>query len=110
MKRLFFYSLVFTLFFSLAGVSDLSARHRVKPRYKKVVVVKPVKPHIYVNRHVHVRSGYMWIDGHWKFNKRTRNYVWVNGDVVKKKRNKVWVSGRWSKVRGGWIYNPGFWA
>ena len=110
MKRLFFYTIVFSLFFSLAEVSDLSARHRVKPRYKQVVVIKPVRPHIYVSRHINMKSGYVWIDGHWKYNRRTHNYVWVNGHSVKKKRYKTWVSGQWRQVRGGWTYIPGFWA
>ena len=110
MKRLFIYTVVLSLFFSLAGVSDSYARLSVKPRYKRVVVVKPVRPHIYVNKHIQVKSGYVWIDGHWKYNKRTRNYVWVNGSVVKKKRGQVWVSGHWKRVRGGYTYVPGFWA
>ena len=110
MKRLFIYTIVVSLFFSFAGVSDSFAKHKVKHRYKRVILVKPVKPNIYVKKHIIINTGYVWIDGHWKYNKRTRNYVWVNGHVVKIKRGKVWVSGHWSKVRGGWIYNQGFWA
>ena len=109
MKRLFIYTVVFSLFFSLAGVSDSFAKH-LKPRYNRVVVVKPVKPHVYVNKHIHVRAGYVWRDGHWKYNKRTHNYIWVKSHLVKKKRGKVWVSGHWSKVRGGYTYTSGFWA
>ena len=110
MKRLFFYTVVFSLFFSLAGVSNSLATHRVKPRYKRVVVVKPVRPHIYVNRHINLKSGHIWMDGYWKYNRRMHKYVWVNGRAVKSKRNKNWVSGQWIKVNGGWTYNRGFWA
>ena len=110
MKKLFIYTVVLSLFFSLAGVSDSFAKHRVKPRYKRVVVVKPVRPNVYVNKHIQLKSGYAWMDGHWKYNNRTHNYVWVNGHAKKIKRGKVWVSGRWNKVRGGYTYVRGFWA
>ena len=110
MKRQFVYIVVLFLFTSVVGVSDSFAKHKVKPQYKRVVLVRPVKPKVYVNKHIYLRTGYVWVDGHWKYNKRTRNYVWVKGYTVKKKKGKVWNSGHWRKVRGGWIHSPGFWA
>lgn len=110
MKRLFFHIIVFSLFFLFSGVSESKAIHSVKPRYKRVVVVKPLRPHVHINRRIKVKVGYVWHDGYWKYSKGTRNYVWVTGRAVKQKRGKVWVSGRWVMVRGGWTYHRGFWA
>ena len=92
------------------GAADLDAAQCVKPRNKRVVVVKPVKPHVYITRRSNVKAGNVWQDGYWRYNKRARNYIWVNGRAVKQKRGKVWVSGRWTMVRGGWAYSKGFWA
>jgi len=66
MKRLFFYTIVLSLFLSLEGLSNSFAKYRVKPHYKRVVVVKPVKPNVYVNKHIKLKSGDVWIDGHWQ--------------------------------------------
>ena len=98
------------MFFSFAGASNSFAKHRTKPHHKRVVVVKPVNPHVYVHKPIYLKAGYIWVDGHWKYNRRTHNYVWVKGHSMKQKRGKIWVSGRWVEVRGGWTYKSGFWA
>jgi len=110
MKRLRNYFIVFILIFSFAGTTDALAIDRLKPRRKHVVRVKPVRPHVAVNRHVRVKRGHVRIEGYWQYNKHHQKYVWVNGHVVKQRHGKTWVSGHWSKVRGGWVYVSGFWA
>jgi hypothetical protein len=110
MKRLLRYFIVFILIFSSVGTLDSYAVDRGHPRHKHVVRVKPVRPHVTVNRHVRVRQGHVRIDGHWQYNRHHQKYVWVNGRVVKQRRGKIWASGHWSKVRGGWVYVQGFWA
>jgi len=110
MKRQFIYIVMLLVLFSFGGAADSFAKHRAKPHYKRVVVVKPIKPQVYVHKHIHLRTGYVWLDGHWKYNRRTHNYVWVKGQSVKKKRGKIWVSGRWVKTNRGWTYKTGFWA
>jgi hypothetical protein len=110
MKRLLRYFIVFTLIFSFVGASDSFSGDRLNPRHKHVVRVKPVRPHVTVNRHARVKSGYVRMDGHWQYSRRHHKYVWVKGHVVRQRHGKTWISGHWSMVRGGWIYIPGFWA
>jgi hypothetical protein len=88
-----------------------TAKARPEPRKAKhVVVYKPNYPVHQLRAPQRLRSGYIWVEGHYRWNKRTRSYQWVNGYLIKKRQNKVWVNGTWRKVHGGWTYTPGFWA
>ena len=74
---------------------------KVKPvRTNVVVVKKPTKP----------GKNFIWIEGHWKWNKRRQAYVWIDGKWAKRQGNKSWVAGHWRKTRGGWTWIPGHWA
>lgn len=111
MKKTIIYSIAFLLAFFMTGLSDGFAKQG-EPRYKhkRVVVHKPVRHVVYHRTAVPVvRSGYVWIDGHYRWNKRTRSYIWVDGRYVKQKRGKVWRHGYWKPVRGGYVYVPGGW-
>jgi len=74
----------------------------------QVVVVKPVPPKNVVKR-IACGPNRVWIDGHWRWNNRTKRYVWVKGHCAKKKRGHAWVPGHWKKVPGGWRWVPGHW-
>ncbi len=100
--------LVILLLFSFGPANQVLAGHKPHPRYK-IVKVKPAH-HYRAHRPAHIRPGYVWIEGHWVWHKRQHNYVWVKGRVVKKRQHKTWVNGHWQRVRGGWVYVPGFWA
>ena len=102
------YTLAFSLALFLTVNTEAFAHKGPKHNYKKVVVHKPVN-HITYHRPAVVRSGYVWVDGHYRWDRRTHSYVWVDGRYMKQKRGKIWVSGRWVKVRGGWVYEPGSW-
>lgn len=73
---------------------------KVKPHRPNVVIVKPNK--VYKNK--------VWVDGHWKWSKRSQNYQWTKGHWVKRRPNNRWVVGKWQKVPSGWKYVPGRWA
>ncbi|HHL52933.1 MAG TPA: hypothetical protein ENJ39_06105 [Flammeovirgaceae bacterium] len=101
------------LIFVLLSLTTLSlqARDTEKPHHhKRVVVVKPARPHHYTHRPQHVRAGYVWVEGHWRWHKRSRTYVWVEGHLVKRKKGHHWVAGHWKKVPGGWVYIEGRWV
>lgn len=88
---------------SFWGMSEANSQVvvKVKPARAKVVVVKPAKP----------GRNYVWVEGHWKWNKRSRSYTWENGYWARRPRqNSVWVAAKWKKVPGGWKYVPGHWA
>ena len=99
MKRLFF-ALFVTSMFIFSGQAHSQVVVKVRPVRSKVVVVKPPRP----------GANHFWVDGHWKWNRRANQYVWVNGYWLKRKRGRVYVAGQWRKVRGGWKYVPGYWA
>lgn len=72
---------------------------KVKPAKPKVVVVKPAKP----------GPKHVWIDGHWKWSKKRKEYVWVKGYWLKPKKGYTWVPGHWKKVPGGFKWVRGHW-
>lgn len=74
---------------------------KVKPTKAKTTVIKPRKP----------SKNFVWIEGHWKWSKKTNRYIWVGGHWVKKPSSKHrWVPGHWRKAPGGWKFIPGHWA
>ena len=105
---------------SMASTSAEAQRKRKKHHkgYHKseVVVHKPVRPAVRIHNHykpfrpVNYMRGYVWVEGHWVFNRKIRSYVWVDGKYIKKRRGKVWIDGYWIRVRHGWKYIPGYWA
>ena len=102
-------------FLILFSTGSLEARNKVvvvKQRHTKVKIVKakPLRPRSIEMRPTKIRTGYIWVDGYWKWNNRYRKYVWINGRTFKNKKNKVWIQGQWSKTRGGYFYTRGHWA
>ena len=33
-----------------------------------------------------VKAGFIWTEGYWKWNNRSKTYMWINGKVVRKKK------------------------
>ena len=97
MKKLFFLTLVIGFF----AIGQATAQ--------VVVAVKPVRPAVVVVKPVKARKGYVWVDGHWKYNQRKARYIWVKGTWHKAKRNHRYVAGRWVNTRGGYKWVPGHW-
>lgn len=103
------------IFLIVLSAGSLAASNKIivvkqRPVRAKVVIVKPVTPRAAIIRPTHIRTGYIWVDGYWKWHGRHKKYVWINGRVVKHKKNKHWVSGHWSKKYGGYYYVRGHWA
>ena len=74
-----------------------------------VVVKKPVKPRVVVVKPAKPGSKHVWVEGHWKWNKRVKVYVWKKGYWVKRKPNHVWIAGRWKRAPKGHVWIPGHW-
>ncbi len=76
-----------------------------------IIKVKPIRPKVVLIKANVPRPGpsYVWIDGHWQWDKRSSSYIWAKGKWVKNKRNRIWISGHWHKVTGGWKWVPGHW-
>lgn len=99
MKSIMIALIIATL--TIFNLPDLKSQVMVirKPVPPSVLAVKPVKP----------GNKYIWIEGHWKWNKKRNKYVWMDGYWTKKKNGKVYISGHWSKKNKGWSYVPGHW-
>lgn len=83
------------------AVISAEAQVIVKVRPVAPVVVRPACP----------ATGYAWVGGSWKWNRRIRNYVWVDGYWARPRRHgAVWIEGHWRAARGGWKYVPGHWS
>lgn len=75
----------------------------------QVVVVRPAVP--VMVKPACPAAGYVWVAGSWQWNRKMRNYRWVEGYWVKPRRHgAVWVEGHWRTARGGWRYIPGHWS
>lgn len=109
MKSTFAY--ILTIFIVLSFTTEVAAISRVKPpRNNKVVQIRPSRPYVRIFKPMNIKHGYVWVEGHWKWNRRIHNYVWINGYLAKSKRGKVWVGGNWKAKKGGWVYTRGKWA
>ncbi|KAA3657386.1 MAG: hypothetical protein DWQ10_13385 [Calditrichaeota bacterium] len=92
---------VFVLIFAFTLPMLLQAGSRIyvkiKPPTRKVVVVKPRKPH----------TNSVWVSGRWQWN--GRKYVWHKGHWVSPRKGFVWIDGHWVKNRKGWYWIGGHW-
>ena len=59
----------------------------VKRNRNRVVRVKPNRPKVIVKRPNRFRPGYVWVEGHWKWNSYVGRYVWQRA--------------RWKKIKRG---------
>ena len=94
--------LVFLFVIVLFGftIQAMAARRvyvKKTPPARKVVVVKPVKPH----------HNNVWVKGHWKWEKN--RYTWHDGRWLQPKPGFVWIDGHWKKTKHGYIWVEGHW-
>lgn len=70
---------------SLLSFESLKAQVivKVKPAPPATVVIKPAVP----------SPDMVWIDGHWKWNKRLKQYEWGSGYWVKPRKGYMWIPG-----------------
>jgi hypothetical protein len=101
MKRfvysIFFFSCLIGIFPQPAAAQFIVRLRPVAPAYE---VVRPPQPG---PRHV-------WIEGHWRWDRRRGGYVWVEGHWIRARHGQVWVNGHWEDVPGqGSRWIPGHW-
>ena len=53
------------------------------------------------------RRGYIWADGHYRWN--GRRYVWQEGTWVRARRGRHYAQPRWDQDGDRWRYRPGGW-
>jgi len=101
MNRLFFYTVAISTLLLLAGATKSLAGTNPHHNHKKVVVVKPVHHNVLNPKPLHLKAGYVWVDGHWQFNRRSQKNVWIKRATIKRHNKKMWINGHWCKVKRG---------
>ena len=84
-------------------------RRGVRTNRNRVVVSKPNRPKVIVNRPNYHRSGYHWAEGYWKWNSFYGQYTWQKAKWIKIKINHYWVPGFWEINPGGFFWVEGYW-
>ena len=78
-------------------------------RSSRVVVVKPNRPQIILQRPIETRRNYIWVEGHWKWSYFHRDYIWIKGKWKRQRRGHHWVPGFWEVSLGGFLWIEGYW-
>lgn len=76
----------------------------------RVVVVKPNRPTVIVNRPHHIRKNYVWMEGHWQWSNFYGDYIWIKAKWIRQRRGHHWVSGFWEISLDGFIWVEGCWV
>ena len=82
---------------------------RVKRTRDRVVVKKPNRPNVVINRPNYTRRGYIWIQGYWKWNPFYGRYTWQKARWKKIKKNHYWIPGFWEITPVGFFWVEGHW-
>jgi hypothetical protein len=74
------------------------------------VKVKPNRPANVTKKPTKQKNGFVWVAGHWMWNKQSKRYVWVKAHHMKRKAGHNWTAGRWVNNPGkGHKWVPGHW-
>jgi WXXGXW repeat (2 copies) len=93
-KLIYLISLVgVILFFNACSAGYVS----VEPAYQEVY--RPDRP----------SESYIWIEGNWYWNNRTRTYYHRDGYWTLPRKGRNYSSGRWNKNRHGYYWMKGGW-
>lgn len=77
---------------------------------KRTIYLKIAPP----RRKTEIRSerpdiNYIWVEGHWQWNRRKEKFIWLPGHWIKKKDGRIWISGSWERTRRGWVWSESYW-
>ena len=92
----------------IVGIGIVVGIFSIQSIMAQVVEIRPAVKKTIVYRSA-VKTDHVWVTGHWKWNGRKRNYVWIQGSYVKARQGRIWIDGHWVRVRGGWVWNSGYW-
>ncbi|MEO6884177.1 MAG: hypothetical protein ABI199_09150 [Bacteroidia bacterium] len=73
-----------------------------------VVRIRPIAP-VEGIRPVCPGSHYIWIEGHWHWNRRFGQYQWRRGYWIRERVGHVWVHGYWINRPNGSEWVSGYW-
>ncbi len=52
---------------------------------------------------------YFWKRGHWAYDEKRDDYVWIPGSWDHERPNRTWIPGHWELKDGGWLWHDEFW-
>ena len=79
-------------------------------RSSRVVVVKPNRPQVILQRPVQIRRNYIWVEGHWQWSNFYGEYIWIQGKWIRQRRGCHWEPGFWEVSLGGFVWIEGCWV
>ncbi len=84
MKKLISFTLFLTIILLALVARNISQAQVVVRRAAPVVMIKPICP----------QRGYVWSDGHYRWNKRMNTYSWVDGYWARQRYHRRGISAR----------------
>ena len=81
----------------------VSAQGRVRTHGRVEVTEAPPPPQ---EERIEVRSGYVFVRGHWDWQGR---WVWVPGHWERERSGYAWSDGRWEQRGNQWVWVEGEW-
>ena len=76
----------------------------------RIVVVKPNRPQVILQRPVETRRNYIWVEGHWQWSNFYGDYIWIQGKWIRQRRGCHWEPGFWEVSLGGFVWIEGCWV
>ncbi len=96
----------YKILFAFVGLMLLAG---VPAQAQVVVKVKPIRPTVVVQRPAKLKAGHIWVEGHWRWDRRAKKYIWVKGHQIQARKGFRYVPGRWVSTRRGYKWVPGGW-
>ena len=93
-------ALIGVIFASSLGATAIPAQAEI------IVSVAP-PPARYERAPQHMRRGYTWEEGHWRWN--GRRHVWMAGHWERNRHGHVYNPPRWEERDGRWAYQSRRW-
>src|SRR5262245_1470922 len=93
----------------LGTASSSFAQVRVIQRDRRDPGPREAPPPPREERH-EVRRGYVWVSGHWDWNRRERRWDWIGGRLERERRGQRWREARWEQRGDEWVLIDGQWT
>lgn len=56
------------------------------------------------------RRDYVWVPGHWRWDRRAHRHLWARGYWLPARRGHVYHPGHWIREGRGWRFHDGYWS
>ena len=92
-----------------AGATHAHPQHGAHINRDRLIKRRMLRPKNYIPRPTNVRSGYIWVEGYWKWSAFYGTYIWVEGMWQTDRPGYVWMPGYWESTPYGYFWVEGYW-